>query len=280
MRLIIECGATKSHWRVVSPSATEQMRLSATGINLSTMPLEAIVATINKACQQILQQGLSPTHIHLYAAGIASEHTQAGVKEAFGEAFAHPVVEIQDDLTAAARALYGNSAGIVAILGTGSNACLYDGEKIAKRVYSGGFILGDEGSAATLGKLFLADLLKGLIPKSVAEEFYSRFNYDYPTIVQNIYRGDSPSAFLGALAPFIVEHYCNPYIKALVDGNFRNFIRRALLQLNTEQYSVGVVGGFGYALKDILQTVANEEGITISRFVASPIQELVKYHTL
>ena len=88
----------------------------------------------------------------------------------------------------------------------------------------------------------------------------------------------SPSAYLGDLAPFIMEHYEDPYIRNLVDGNFRAFIRRSIKQYDTDKYPVGIVGGFGYALKDIITRIASEEGITISRFIKAPIDGLVEYH--
>ena len=155
------------------------------------------------------------------------------------------------------------------------------GEKIVKRVYSSGFILGDEGSAATLGKLFLADFLKGLVPADIAADFSSRYPSDYATIVANVYRSaGSPSAYLGALAPFIVEHYGNPYITSLVDNNFRAFITRSLRQYEIDKYPVGVVGGFGNALKEIFSRVAEQEGVSVERFISNPIEELIKYHSI
>ena len=166
-----------------------------------------------------------------------------------------------------------------AIMGTGSNSCQYDGRQITKRIYSSGFILGDEGSAATLGKLFISDFLKGLVPQDIAEDFASRYPSDYRTIVANVYGSESsPSGYLGSFAPFIMEHYSHPYIKELVDGNFRSFFRRSIKQYDTEQYPVGIVGGFGYALKDIITRIASEEGVRISRFIKNPIDGLVEYH--
>ena len=146
--------------------------------------------------------------------------------------------------------------------------------------YEESLLLGDEGSAATLGKLFIADFLKGLIPSEIASEFSSRYPSGYATIVANVYKSEgSPSGYLGSFTPFILEHYSNPYIKELVDGNFRSFFRRAIKQYDTGKYAVGVVGGFGFALQDILKRVAEEEGVNISRFIKSPIDGLVEYHS-
>lgn len=281
MRLIIESGATKSDWRVVSDAGQEVARYAAAGTNVSTMQMKAVEAIIGDVCKQIAEQGIAIESVNMYTAGVVTERVREVLTQAFRATFVEAEVEVMDDLTAAARAACGHDAGIVAILGTGSNSCQYDGEKIVKRVYSGGFILGDEGSAATLGKLFIADWLKGLVPKPVADDFAARYGYDYAQIVENVYHSaGSPSAFLGGFAPFILEHYDNSYIRALVDDNLRAFVRRSLKQYDVDKYPVGVVGGFGNALKEVLSEIAEQEGITISRFISSPIDELIKYHTV
>ena len=281
MKLIIESGATKSDWRLVGADGSQQERVLTQGMNVSTMSMSVIADIIALACKTLCGKGAMIDAVYMYTAGVVTQAIQNEIRTIFHSIIAPSEVEIFDDLTAAARATCGHNAGIAAILGTGSNSCQYDGQKIVKRIYSGGYILGDEGSAATLGKLFIADLLKDLIPKHIADKFSTLHKSDYASIVESVYRSaSSPSAYLGSLAPFIVEHYENPYIKKLVDDNFRAFIHRSLKQYDTEAYAVGVVGGFGNATKEIFSTIAQEEGITISRFVATPIEELIKYHTL
>ena len=281
MKLIIESGATKSDWRVVSNQGEQVACFAASGTNVSTMPMGSVEAIITDVCKQIIGQGIVIDSVYMYTAGVVTESVRASITQIFQTMFSAVSVEVEDDLTAAARAACGHHPGIVAILGTGSNSCQFDGEKIVKRIYSGGFILGDEGSAATLGKLFISDFLKGCLPSDVAADFTLRYNYDYATIVKNVYNSTaSPSAFLGNLAPFILEHYNKQHIRTLVDDNFRSFIRRSLKQYDVDKYSVGIVGGFGNALKDIFSKIATQEGITLSRFISSPIVELIKYHTI
>lgn len=277
MLLIVESGATKSDWRVISKDGKEMKRIIAEGVNVSTMRMDAIKNIISETAGQLAQDGIS--EIYFYTAGVVTEDISSELKSVLNRTIPCAICDIQNDLTAAARAVCGHSTGIAAILGTGSNSCLFDGEKIIQRVYSCGYILGDEGSAATLGKLFIADFLKGLVPAEVAADFASRYDSDYATIVQNVYRSEaSPSGYLGSFAPFIMEHYSDEYIRELVEGNFRSFIRRSLKQYDTERYPVGVVGGFGYALKDIFAKVAEEEGVKISRFIKEPIDGLMDYH--
>lgn len=281
MKLIIESGATKSDWRLVESNGTQHSRLLAEGMNVSTMAMSIIADIIDRACRTFCENKADIDAIYMYTAGVVTESITEQIRNIFHNTIPHAEVDVFDDLTAAARAVCGHNAGIAAILGTGSNSCQYDGEKIVKRIYSGGFILGDEGSAATLGKLFISDILKGFIPQHIADDFSARHKSDYSSIVESVYRSaSSPSAYLGSLAPFIVEYYDHPYIKRLVDDNFRAFIIRSLKQYDTDHYAVGVVGGFGNALKEIFSNIAQEEGVRISRFVATPIEELIKYHTL
>ena len=277
MILIVESGATKSDWRVISKDGKEMKRIIAEGVIVSTMRMDAIKNIISETAGQLAQDGIS--EIYFYTAGVVTEDISSELKSVLNRTIPCAICDIQNDLTAAARAVCGHSTGIAAILGTGSNSCLFDGEKIIQRVYSCGYIIGDEGSAATLGKFFIADFLKGLVPAEVAADFASRYDSDYATIVQNVYRSEaSPSGYLGSFAPFIMEHYSDEYIRELVEGNFRSFIRRSLKQYDTERYPVGVVGGFGYALKDIFAKVAEEEGVKISRFIKEPIDGLIDYH--
>lgn len=280
MKVIIESGATKGDWRLISERDGSHHRIVTDGTNVSTMPMDSIRSIIHSACCRIKEYDEKVTAVYLYTAGVLTPEITDEVRSFFIEEFGEIECDVQTDLTAAARAACGHEYGIAAILGTGSNSCQYDGEKIVKRVYSSGFILGDEGSAATLGKLFIADFLKGFVPEHIAEDFRSRYKSDYATIVENVYRSSgSPSGYLGSFAPFIMEHYQDPYIRNLVDENFRAFLRRSIKQYDYNKYPVGVVGGFGCALKDIFLRIAQEEGVRISGFMKAPIEGLLRYHS-
>mgnify|MGYP002516591873 CR=1 FL=1 len=279
MNIIIESGATKGDWRIVSPFGEESARFLSSGINVSTMTFDAVRSIILETSEQIVSLGYRIENIFFYTAGIPTPSIKEELTAVFNNIFPSAKVEIEDDLIAAARAVCGHNCGITAILGTGSNSCQWDGEKIVKRIRTGGFILGDEGSASALGKAFIADFIKDLVPENVASEFRKKFDSSYEAIVENIYRSQtSPSGYLGGFAPFLMEYYeSDAYIKGLVDNNFRSFIRRVLKQYETAD-PVGIVGGFGCALKEIFTRIAQEEGIKISGFLDSPIEGLIKYH--
>jgi hypothetical protein len=131
-----------------------------------------------------------------------------------------------------------------------------------------------------LGRMFMSDFLKNQMPAELAEEFASKYKVDYMTVVQNVYKGTAPSKYLGEFAPFIMSHYGKiDYVTELAERNFRNFIERALCQYDIKNYPVGVVGGFGYANREILVRLGAEYGIRFSKIIAAPMEGLVEYHS-
>ena len=275
--IIVESGATKSEWRVLERGGKEVKRFFRAGMNVSTMRMEDVQATLAEA---VGREGLmNAGGFYLYTAGIVTPEVRRMVEGLLREHFRIGDVDIQNDLTGAARAACGHEPGIAAILGTGSNTCFYDGELLTQKVYSGGYVIGDEGSGASLGKRFLADYIKGLVPEPLATDFAREFDASYAGIVQGVYRSASPSGYLGSLAPMILRHYDHPYAKDLVDRNFQDFIDRSLLRYDVAAYPVGIVGGFGWACRDILRPLCEKAGIRISRFIQAPIEGLCAYHT-
>lgn len=285
MIIIVESGATKTDWCGVATNGKEYSVKTA-GMNISTMPVEAINAIIREAAPQLNPESEKVTEVHFYAAGLIVPEGQTVPESAINldkqlkEFFPEAQMEYASDLLDAARAVCGHKPGIAVIMGTGSNSCFFDGEKVVKNVRSAGFILGDEGGGACLGKTFMADFLKGLVPEPISSEFASTYQVDYMTVVKNVYKSEAPSKYLGSFAPWIMERYDScEYMKNLIEQNFRNFIERALKQYPIDKYPVGVVGGFGYAHRKVMMKVAQEYGITFSDIMATPIEGLVKYHT-
>ena len=275
-KIIVESGATKSDWRVLGQDGREVKRFLRAGTNVSSMKLEDIKATLTEA---FASEGLEKAAgFYLYTAGVVTPEIADELVKHLRSLAQIDEIEINNDLMGAARGACGHEPGIAAILGTGSNTCFYDGSTLSQKVYSGGYVIGDEGSGASLGKLFLADFIKGLVPDEIATDFAKEFDSSYAGIVQGVYRSASPSGYLGSLAPFILRHYSHPYAKALVDKNFQSFIDRSLLRYDVARYPVGIVGGFGWACKDIITPLLDKAGIKVSRFIKAPIEGLCEYH--
>ena len=278
--ILVESGATKSDWRLVDGNGNTVRQFLKPGMNVSTMRMEDILATITDAFETESLKALDARGFYLYTAGVVTDQIRKEIAPHVQSISKISDIDVQDDLMGAARAVCGREPGIAAILGTGSNACFYDGSGIHRNVYSGGFILGDEGSGARLGKLFLSDFLKGYVPADVADDFTKRYDASYPAIVEGVYRSPSPSGYLGSLAPFILSHQDNEYIRNLIAGNFEAFIERMLSKYDVSRYPVGVVGGFAWACRDILQPMLLERGIRVSNILKSPVEGLCGYHSV
>ena len=270
MILIVESGATKTDWCALAPGGAVIERLQTPGMNLSTISAEANAAVFAEAVEHFSDVD----EVYFYAAGLLEFPVE--LDKIFKERFPNARCEYASDLVAAARAACGHEPGIAAILGTGSNTCQYDGEKMVRNIHGGGFIIGDEGSGAALGRMFLADLVKELVPEPIAEAFAAAHEADYVSVVRNIYKNPAPSRYLGSLAPFILEHRGDAYVYALIDRNFRNLIERTLVRY--DRLPVGVVGGFGCACRAELESLGAEYGLTFSRFIPSPMEGLIEYH--
>ena len=184
-------------------------------------------------------------------------------------------------LLGAARAMLGTDRGIVCILGTGSNSCLYDGRNISHNIPSLGFILGDEGSGAALGKRLVSDTFKQQLPESVQQRFLQTFSLTTADVLDRVYRQPNPNRFLASLVPFIAENLWNPYIYSLVRREFEAFLQRnVLLYPGAHSMPVAFVGSIACHFRDVLDKVCADANIRVGSVAKDPMQGLVDFHTM
>ena len=276
MKLIAESGATKTDWRLIADDGTVRSAYSA-GLNPSVLDVEQMREIIAPVMPALNPEGKSVEEIFFYGAGLVSDAAAAPLAGVLSMWYPFAQMQFHSDMLAAARALFGNGSGVVAIMGTGSNSCLYENGVIVKNIRPGGFILGDEGSGAALGKAFVSDFIKGLLPYNVEEEFVKEYGLDYQKIVQKVYREPAASAFLASFAPFILERTEEPYIKNLVDSVIESFVVRSLKRYG-QTVKVGVVGSFGCACEAVLRETGIRHGLEFTMFLKSPIDKLTEYH--
>jgi N-acetylglucosamine kinase-like BadF-type ATPase len=221
-------------------------------------------------------------HIYFYGAGCANAEKTKVMESSLVAQFKTPVT-VESDLLGAARGLLVKEQGLACILGTGSNSCYYDGEKVVKNVRPLGFILGDEGSGVSLGRTFLSDFVKGLLPAELEASFVKEFGLDYTQIVRKVYKEPAASAFMASLAPFILSHKDDLYVQELLEDCLESLVKRALVRYADHAkdgaVNVGVVGSFGCACEDMLREIGARYGLNFVKFIKSPIDELVTYHT-
>lgn len=278
MILIAESGATKTDWRLVMDDG--QVRsASCRGLNPSTLDADGIRETVGSVIPEINREGRTIREIHFYGAGLVNDAAAAPLAEALELWCPFSEMHFHSDMLAAARALFGNGSGIVAIMGTGSNSCLYRDGEITVNIRPGGYVLGDEGSGMALGKSLLADFIKGMLPQHIESELVSVYGLDYAEIVRKVYREPAPSAFMASFAPFVMERLDDPYMKMLAEECVASFIRRSLSRYaQADGLPVGVVGSFGCACEDMLRKAGAAYGLHFEKFIKSPVDELVKYH--
>ena len=218
--------------------------------------------------------------VHYYGAGCATPELCDKVAVRLQAAFPDARVQVASDLLGAARAMLGTDRGIVCILGTGSNSCLYDGSAITHNIPSLGFILGDEGSGAALGKRLVSDTFKQQLPESVQQRFLQTFSLSAADVLDKVYRRPNPNRFLASLVPFLADNLRDPYISSLVRREFEAFLQRNVLQYpDAHSMPVAFVGSIAYHFREILDKVCLDANISIGSVAKDPMQGLIDFHT-
>lgn len=277
MILIADSGSTKTHWCLLTASG-QKSEFMTEGINPFFLTQEQIRQNVADRLLPQMGQLLwvgSVRKIYFYGAGCTPEKSPL-VHDALTAVFRHAETEVYSDMMGAARALLQHNEGVACILGTGSNSCLYDGEKFVKNVPALGFILGDEGSGAVLGKRLVADLLKNQLTEDLKETFLREFNLTQAEIIDRVYRQPFPNRFLASLSKFCADHIGNTMIHELVYSHFQTFVTRILKQY--PPVPVGFVGSIAYYYRDVLERVLADNHIQLATIVKSPMEGLIAYH--
>lgn len=277
MILIADSGSTKTDWRFINADATLQQAQTA-GFNPMYQEPEEIYPVLRDSLLPQLQHK-APDAIYYYGAGCSSPERNKRVEDALRLAFPNSEVHVDHDLLAAARALCGHKPGIACILGTGSNTCLYDGQHIVDNVPSLGFLLGDEGSGAYLGKLLIKAYLYRELPDELAQALKNTYNLSKDEILDELYGSDMPSRYMAKFARFMDEKRKNPIIHAMIYENFSEFFERHVCKYKGyTEVPVNFVGSIAFYFSEILLQVARKYGLTVETIIQSPSEGLIQYH--
>lgn len=278
MILIADSGSTKTDWCLLQTPALLR-EITTQGIN-PVLQDDAAIESIFTA-QLLPEMGgsaLEVTEVFFYGAGVTPQ-MQPPMRRLLMAHFTKANVVAESDLLGAARALFQLKEGIACILGTGSNSGLYDGDRIVRNVPPLGFILGDEGSGAVMGKRFLGSLYKGLLPAELKDRFEQTMGLSMPDVIQKVYREPMPNRFLASLAPFIAENLqCEP-LRLLVVDHFRSFFHRNVAAYGRPELPVGIVGSIARHFRSLVEEAAQMENIRLEKVVQRPMNGLVDYHT-
>lgn len=278
MILIADSGSTKTDW-CVAYGGSVMCSVSTQGIN----PFHQDEQTISSILREELltadgNVGKDISQVYFYGSGCREECVPMMTRvlaDAFPEA---ERIAAHSDLLGAARAVCGAGEGVACILGTGANSCLYDGCSIVMNTPPLGYILGDEGSGAVLGRLFINALYKGGLPATVLSDFEHETGLTMSDVIRRVYREPLANRFLASFAPFVHRHLSLPAVRAIVVDNFRMFFRRNVVQYGRQDLPVGAVGSIACHFSAELSEAARAEGFTMGHIMKSPMDGLVEYH--
>ncbi len=289
MIIIADSGSTKTHWCLMTANG-QSSDIVTDGINPFYQTLDAMRnSVVNQLLPQMahLMWAGTVTSVFFYGAGCTPEKAPL-VQQVLTSVFKCPDVQVNSDMVGAARGLLQHKRGVACILGTGSNSCLYDGEKIIKNVPSLGFILGDEGGGAVLGKRLVADLFKNQLGQDLMDAFVEQYHISQADLIEHVYRQPFPNRYLANLSRFCADHIEDKRIYDLVYDHFTDFVVRNLEQYyqdennieieDTKSLPVGFIGGIAYYYQDILREVLDDLGFTLSTILLDPVDGLKRYH--
>lgn len=277
MILIADSGSTKTSWCVTGNNRLPEF-FSTSGINPFFRTTEDIAHELR--IKLLPKTGNDINNIHFYGAGIINQEKGNIVINALKQMFPKAEIEVESDLLAAARATLGKEIGIACILGTGSNSCLYNGNEIIEHVPPLGFILGDEGSGAVIGRKILGDFLKGIMPENIALSFKNQFPLSYADFMEGVYKKEKPNQFLAQFIPFIYENIAHEYCITLVENSFDEFIKRNIYKYSGfGEHPVCFVGSVAFYFQEQLKNVMERNQLQVKSIVKEPLNGLLKFHT-
>lgn len=276
VKLIADSGATKAEWCLINGDKTKTVITQ--GISPYFLNTEQIKDLLLKELKPKLKN-VEVDEVYYYGTGCANPINAKSVKKAIMQVFAGAKVEVNHDLAAAARALCGREKGIACILGTGSNSCYYDGKKIVKNSPGLGYVLGDEGSGAYLGKKVIQYYLYGTFD----DELRGRFDLTYTTnaaeILENVYKKPLPNRYLAGFAKFLADNRGHYMIENIIEDGINDFFFNHLCKYReTWTLPVSFAGSIAFGFKDVLEQLCQSYEFELGTVMKNPMQGLIDFH--
>ncbi|MES2630105.1 MAG: N-acetylglucosamine kinase [Bacteroidota bacterium] len=276
MKIVADSGSTKTDWRIITGTGRFEQAESI-GLNPNFAADEDFTSAFAHIASLTDPGNIS--QFWFYGAGCGSEKNRERVAQLAQPFFPASEVFIETDMLGAARSLCGNQPGMAAILGTGMNTCVYDGSNITQNHFSLGYVLGDEGSGAYLGKQLVTAWLKNQLPEDLKRNFDLRFQLSPNDVIEHVYRKPLPNRFLAQFAKFIYQNLKNPFCTELVINGFTSFFREQIKRYpDWEKYQLHLTGSVAFYFGNLLKRVAEQEGVNIGTIVEKPVAALALYH--
>lgn len=278
MIAIVDGGSTKCDWVILENDGTEVLKTETVGFNPNITSPELISSEIEKN-KALLFSKDSIQHVFFYGSGCGVQANRDVVKKEFQKIFVHADIVVKEDLTAAAYAAYRGVPEIVCILGTGSNACYFDGETVKVDLPSLGFLIGDEGSGSSLGKQLVRHFFRKKLPVDLHSQFQEIYQLNIEELMSKMYHNPRVNAYMADFTKFIVDRKTHPYFQQFVYKELKSFLEFQVLPYKECRDSeLNFIGSIAYYFEDILRAVASEYHFKVGKIVQKPIESLVDYH--
>jgi len=278
MILIVESGSTKADW-VLLDGINIIRSFNTKGWNPIFLSTEEMILRL-KSYKELKAVYTKIIEVHFYTPGCSSASSFDILESSLKSFFVNANIIIKTDLYAAARAAYNGESLFVSIIGTGSNTAFYDGESLNHLKPSLGYVMGDEGSGASLGRLLLRSYLYKNLPSDLYKAFSKKHSISIEIILKSVYKGDNPNQFLASYVPFLVTYKMHPFVKDLVQKEFKYYLETHILSHPLcYDYSISFIGSVAFYFQDIIKTLCKEYNLDVAEFIRFPIHSLINFHT-
>jgi len=276
MIIIADSGSTKTEWRIIDGKEQEKSYITS-GLNPYLLTEDNIYNLLKAELNPLA--GLKVTDLFFYGTGCNNEEKESVIRNSLNRFFSADRIHVASDLLAAARSLCMNEKGIACIIGTGSNSCYYNGNVIVSNVSPLGYILGDEGGGAFIGKNLLSGVLKKQLPGYVIDNFYKAYPLTRNEILDNVYSRPFPNRFLGQFTKFVADNIHVPELQNIIISGFDDFIRRNVLQYpEAKDLPIHFTGSVAYYFRNYLEELIKKYRLHPGKITLKPMDDLVIYH--
>lgn len=274
--LIADSGSTKTEWCLLH--GDKKKKLATQGLSPYFLTGEQIKDIVEKELMPKLKD-IQPEEVYFYGTGCSNPANAAIVKKALRHFFTKAAVKVEHDLTGAAKALCGDEKGIACILGTGSNSCYYNGKKIVKNSPGLGYVLGDEGSGAYMGKKVIQYFLYNTFDEDLMERFKAKFNTNSIEILEAVYKRPLPNRYLAGFAIFLAENRGHFMIENIIEDGLNDFFFNHIYKYRESwTLPINFAGSIAYGFKDVLKDLCSSYELQLGTVIKNPMEGLIKYH--
>jgi len=277
MILIADSGSTKTEWALIKEDKSV--------INFKTIGLNPVFVSTQDVVNELKSTKLNNyltevKQVYFFGAGCSTESRQSVILKALNELFINSKIKVDSDLLGAGLSQFGNSKGIIGILGTGSNTGIYNNGEIIENISSLGYILGDEGSGAVIGKAFIKLFLNNELTEDIRLKFSKKYDINIDTIITKVYKEPFPNRFLASFMPFIYDNKNDEIVENMLYNSFAEFFEKTICKYNNYQsYQLKLIGSIAFYFSDIIGDICISKGINFVSVSQSPLKALVKYYS-